>query len=132
MPRLTKHATTFAHRDAIRANCLNRSEPWADSPRPEDEFKQKLMLIEAVVTDNYIDGSDPVLYVRSHDGRNWTVELGRRPQNERLGLTGAAAMPGDRIRVVGRRTRVFGEYRIKAVRLTIGDRTYRLHSPRLS
>ncbi len=129
MPRLTKHAVTHAHQDAIRANCLNRLEEWPDSPEPEDEFKQKLMLIEAVVTDNYIDGSDPLLYVRGHDGRNWAVELGTRSHNERLGLTGAAAMPGDRIRVVGRRTRLFGEYRIKAVRLSIGDRTYRLHSP---
>lgn len=125
MTRLTKHALTLVHQDAIRANCLLPLTPPSEDGA--DEFKQKLTMIDAIVTDNYIDGSDPVLHVRSGDGRNWTIELGKRSQNASLGLSSAAAMPGDRIRVVGRRTRVFGEYRIKAVRLTIGDRIYRLH-----
>ena len=91
------------------------------------EFKDKLSQIHARITDNYIDGSDPVLHVRSSDGRNWTIELANRSRNEAVGLTAAAAMPGDRISVTGRRTRHFGEYRIKALRLTIGNRTYDLY-----
>lgn len=91
------------------------------------EFKPSLTELHAIVTDNYIDGSDPVLHVRCRDGRNWTIELASRARNVAIGLTGAAALPGDEVHVIGRRTRHFGEYRIKAVHLTIGDRAFELY-----
>lgn len=85
------------------------------------EFKEKLTRLTGVVTDNFIDGSDPVLQIRADDGRNWTVELGSHSQNKDAGLTMASVMLDDQITVLGRRTRNFGEYRIKALRLMIGD-----------
>lgn len=92
---------------------------WAD-------FKEKLTRLDGIVTDNFIDGSDPVLQIRAEDGRNWTVELGTHSQNNAAGLTAAAAMPDDRVSITGRRSRNFGEHRIKALRLVIGDRAFDL------
>lgn len=90
------------------------------------DFKEKLTRLDGIVTDNFIDGSDPVLQIRAEDGRNWTVELGSRAQNEAAGLTAAAAMPDDKVTITGRRTRNFGEHRIKALRLTIGTQSFDL------
>ena len=91
-----------------------------------DEFKPHLRELTGTVTDNYSNGSDPVLCVSDAEGRNWTVELAGRARNAALGLTKAVAMPGDPIRVIGHRTRRFGEQRIKAVHLTIAGRAYPL------
>ncbi|WP_347140468.1 hypothetical protein [Paracoccus sp. SSK6] len=92
-----------------------------------DEFKPHLTRLEAVVTDDYISGSDPVICVRDEDGRNWTVELAGRARNTEIGLTAGAALPGDPVCVIGRRTRHFGEQRIKAVHLTIAGRPFELY-----
>lgn len=92
-----------------------------------DDFKPNLTRLEAVVTDNYATGSDPVLCVRDADGRNWTVELAGRARNAEIGLTERAALPGDPVSIIGRRTRHFGEQRIKAVQLVIAGRTFELY-----
>lgn len=92
-----------------------------------DEFKPHLIRLEAVVTDNYATGSDPVLCVRDKTGRNWTIELASRARNAEIGLKESAALPGDPIKVIGRRTRHFGEQRIKAVHLTIAGRPFELY-----
>ncbi|WP_207102143.1 hypothetical protein [Paracoccus shandongensis] len=91
-----------------------------------DEFKPHLMELTGTVTDNNSTGSDPVLCVSDAEGRNWTVELASRARNAAIGLTPAAVMPGDPVRVIGHRTRRFGEQRIKAVHLTIAGRAYPL------
>jgi hypothetical protein len=92
-----------------------------------DEFKPHLIRLEAVVTDNYATGSDPVLCVRDKTGRNWTIELASRARNAEIGLKESAALPGDPIKVIGRRTRHFGEQRIRAVHLTIAGRPFELY-----
>ena len=91
-----------------------------------DEFKPHLTELTGIVTDNYSNGSDPVLCVSDAEGRNWTVELASRARNAELGLTRAAVMPGDPVRIIGHRTRRFGEQRIKAVHLTIAGRPFAL------
>ena len=102
------------------------------APGDWDEFKPHLTRLEAVVTHNYISGSDPVICVRDADGRNWTIELASRAHNAEIGLKESAALPGDPIRVIGRRTRHFGEQRIKAVHLTIAGRPFELYPGALS
>ncbi|MFC3166872.1 MULTISPECIES: hypothetical protein [Paracoccus] len=92
-----------------------------------DEFKPHLVRLEAVVTDNYATGSDPVLCVRDRNGHNWTIELASRARNAQVGLTESAALPGDPVRIIGRRARLFGEQRIKAVHLTIAGRAFELY-----
>lgn len=66
------------------------------------------------------------MQVRAHDGVNWTIELASRSRNARAGLTESQALPGDQVSVVGRRTAQFGENRIKATHVTIGDKTFDL------
>lgn len=84
--------------------------------------------LEAIVIDNNIEGSDPTLLVRAPDGTNWTIELASRSRNVAAGLTHAQALPGDRVMVIGRNLSHFGEDRIKALNLTIADRTFVLSS----
>lgn len=91
------------------------------------EFEAEMTSLEATVIDNNITGSDRTLQVRAADGYNWTIELADRARNEQAGLNNGSASTGDRIIVVGMRTHHFGESRIKAVQLTIGDQSYTLY-----
>lgn len=90
-----------------------------------------MVRLDAIVTDNYIDGSDPTLQVRAPDGVNWTIELSSRAQNRQAGLTESQALPGDVVTVVGQAIPAFGENRIKARHLTIGGRKFDLPEPQL-
>ncbi|SES90659.1 hypothetical protein [Paracoccus homiensis] len=103
----------FAYDDMIARDA------WSD-------FDAELIRFEAVVTDNNIAGSDPTLQVRAPDGTNWTIELANHARNDQVGLTQAQALPGDPVQVHGRRIHHFGENRIKATRLTIGEREFLL------
>lgn len=89
----------------------------------------ELIRLDAIVTDNYISGSDPVLQVRAPDGVNWTIELSTGFHNRQVGLTESQALPGDVVTVVGQAMQVFGENRIKARHLTIGGRSFDLSAP---
>lgn len=93
--------------------------------------REELVRLDAIVTDNYIAGSDPTLQVRAPDGVNWTIELAKRAHNREAGLTESQALPGDVVTVVGHRTQSFGEYRIKARHLTIGGRSFDLSAVEL-
>lgn len=90
-------------------------------------FKPDTREIEGVVTDVNVGGSDPTLQVRGPDGRNWTVELAGRSGNARAGLTRTSILPGEAIRVTGRRTARFGERRIKALSLRTADAAFDLY-----
>lgn len=119
MPRLPAYGIAALRTPAFDPTLID-DDTW-------DEFKPHLTELEAVVTDNYATGSDPVLCVSDKDGRNWTIELAGRARNAAIGLSDAAALPGDPVRVIGRRTRHFGEQRIKAVHLIIAGRTFDLY-----
>lgn len=120
MPRLPITSIAAARTPALTLPKEYRDDPWLD-------FKPELMEVDAIVIDNNIDSSDPVLNVRARGGRNWTIELADRARHAEIGLKTSAALPFERIHVIGRRTRIFGEYRIKALRLIIGDRIFDLY-----
>lgn len=67
------------------------------------DFGGDVTRLEATITDNYIDGSDPTLQVRAPDGVNWTIELAGHARNRSAGLTESRALPGDPVRIIGRR-----------------------------
>lgn len=125
MPRVLEHDAADSRTPAVDLPKTFATGNW-------DEFKPHLTRLEAVVTDNYISGSDPVICVRDADGRNWTIELASRSRNVEIGLKESAVLPGDPIHVIGRRTRHFGEQRIKAVHLTIAGRPFELYPGALS
>lgn len=118
-------------RNPIFGFAVDRTPVFArDDILPSDrwtEFEEDLTRLDAAITDINISGSDPTLQVRAPDGVNWTVELGGRTRNREVGLLEAKAIPGDKVTVLGRRTHHFGETRIKALQLTIGEQGYDLY-----
>ncbi|MBK4216185.1 hypothetical protein JJJ17_09640 [Paracoccus caeni] len=120
MTRATELARAETRTPAFQLNDGFEDDLWSD-------FQPRLTEMDAVVTDNYISGCYPVLYVRCRDGRNWTIELANRVRNDAVGLTEHAVLPGDKVQIIGRRTRHFGEYRIKALHLTVGEKAYDLY-----
>lgn len=120
MPRLPVYGIAALRTPAFDLTTTIDDDIW-------DEFQPHLTELEAVVTDNYATGSDPVLCVRDKNGRNWTIELASRVRNAEIGLKESAALPGDPVRIIGRRIRHFGEQRIKAVHLTIAGRAFEVY-----
>ncbi|MFC7735235.1 DUF6152 family protein [Roseomonas sp. GCM10028921] len=73
----------------------------------------------------------PVLRVETPDGGVWTVELGNPSQTSRAGFVEGVARPGDRIVALGNRAENRSERRMKAVRVTVGDRRYDIYPERI-
>ncbi|WCR10542.1 hypothetical protein JHW45_16045 [Paracoccus stylophorae] len=119
MPHLPPFGRVVDRRPVHAPDDALSQDRWTDSG-------DELIRLNARITDNNIGGSDPTLQVRAHDGVNWTIELASRSRNARAGLTESQALPGDQVSVVGRRTAQFGENRIKATHVTIGDKTFDL------
>ncbi|MFC3608702.1 DUF6152 family protein [Stutzerimonas tarimensis] len=73
----------------------------------------------------------PWLEIETEDDGTWRVELGNPRGTERAGFVEGSAQPGDRITAVGNRSKDRGEKRMKAVQLTVGDRTYDIYPERI-
>ncbi|SHI98620.1 hypothetical protein SAMN02745194_01497 [Roseomonas rosea] len=72
----------------------------------------------------------PTLRVETPDGL-WTVELGNPSQTQRAGFVEGVAKPGDRIVARGNRSQNSSERRLKAVRVTVGDRRFDIYPERI-
>lgn len=99
-----------------------------DSARgaPLPGYEAELTQLDARITDLGLSGSRPSLQVRAHDGMNWTVELGDRAKTRDAGLTDHDAAPGDPVSIRGHRATGFGDWRIRAISLTIAGRDFAL------
>ena len=64
------------------------------------------------------------------EGEIWRVELAPPRQTERAGFTEASAKVGDEVTAIGNRSRDESERRMKAVRLTVGGKTYDVYPGR--
>ena len=73
----------------------------------------------------------PVLRVETPDDGVWTVELGNPSQTSRAGFVEGVARPGDRIIALGNRAENRSERRLKAVRVTVGDRRFDIYPERI-
>ena len=73
----------------------------------------------------------PVLRVETADRVVWTVELGNPSQTSRAGFVEGVAKPGDRIVALGNRSMNQAERRMKAVRVTVGDRRFDIYPERI-
>ena len=120
MPRFPFAGLSAGREPVFAPDDILAADRWSD-------FEDESVQLQAIVIDNNISGSDPTLQVRAHDGVNWTIELGRRARNIAAGLTPSQALPGDPVAIRGRRLHRFGENRIKATRLTIGQREFDLY-----
>ena len=75
-------------------------------------------------------GPHPSLDVKATDGV-WRVELGNPRQTERSGFVEGVAKPGDKVVALGNRSQDPKEKRLKAVRLTIGEKRYDIYPDRI-
>lgn len=73
----------------------------------------------------------PRLEVDTANDGLWRIELGNPSQTKRAGFTEASAIPGDTVKVTGNRSKDAGEKRMKAVQITVGDKTYDIYPDRI-
>ena len=73
----------------------------------------------------------PTLQVETPNDGVWTVELGNPNQTRRAGFVEGVANPGDRIVALGHRAQNRGELRLKAVRVTLGERRFDIYPDRI-
>lgn len=83
------------------------------------------------ITDIYIGPPHPVLKVQTASDGLWTVELGNPSQTSRAGFVEGTAKPGDSVTVLGNRSQDKAEKRLKAVRVTLGDRSFDIYPERI-
>ncbi|MDR6663968.1 DUF6152 family protein [Rhizobium sp. 1399] len=76
-------------------------------------------------------GPHPTLDVATVDDGVWRVELGNPRQTERAGFVEGVAKPGDQVIALGNRSQDRTEKRLKAVRITIGEKRYDIYPERI-
>ena len=85
--------------------------------------------VEGVIKEIYLGNPHATLDV-DVEGEIWRVELAPPRQTERAGFTEASAKVGDEVTAIGNRSRDEAERRMKAVRLTVGGKTYDVYPGR--
>jgi hypothetical protein len=73
----------------------------------------------------------PWLDVETAGDGLWRIELGNPSQTERSGFVAGSAKPGDRIVATGNRSKDHQEKRMKAVQITVGDKTFDIYPERI-
>lgn len=86
--------------------------------------------LTGVIREIYVGPPHPVLKVDA-EGAQWTVELGNPSQTARSGFTEDSAKAGDTITALGNRSKDQAEKRMKAVRVTVGGKTYDIYPERI-
>ncbi|GLR58316.1 hypothetical protein GCM10007919_30420 [Rhizobium indigoferae] len=76
-------------------------------------------------------GPHPTLNVATANDGVWLVEIGNPRQTERSGFVEGVAKPGDQVVALGNRSQDPKEKRMKAVRLTIGEKRYDIYPDRI-
>ncbi len=96
---------------------------WAEGEQTE---------LRGTVREVYIGQPHPTLRVTGPDNQLWTVELGNPRQTASAGFNAESARAGDQIVALGNRAQAAGERRMKAVRITVRDRTYDIYPERIT
>ena len=73
----------------------------------------------------------PTIDLTATDGVDWHIELGNPRQTERSGFNAESAKPGDTITVLGNRSQDPDEKRLKAVKVTVGEKAYEIYPDRI-
>ena len=85
--------------------------------------------LEGVITAIYLGNPHATLDV-DVEGEIWRVELAPPSRTMAAGFTEEAARVGDEVTAIGNRSRDEAERRMKAVRLTVGGKTYDVYPGR--
>lgn len=73
----------------------------------------------------------PSMTVKAADGVVWQIDLSNPNQTERSGYTATSAKAGDSIVILGNKHKDASRRVMKAVRITVGGRTYDLYPERI-
>ena len=73
----------------------------------------------------------PTIDLTATDDVDWHIELGNPRQTERSGFNAESAKPGDTITVLGNRSQDPDEKRLKAVKVTVGEKVYEIYPDRI-
>lgn len=92
----------------------------------EDAFFELTGVVKSV----YLGNPHAALEVDA-EGELWKVELAPPSATQKAGFTEASAKPGDEVTALGNRSRDASERRMKAVRVTIGGKTYDVYPARV-
>ena len=95
---------------------------WAEEEQTE---------LTGVIQEVFVGPPHPTLQVETADDGVWTVELGNPNQTARSGFSEDSAKAGDQVTALGNRSLDPNEKRMKAVRITVGDRTYDIYPDRI-
>lgn len=106
----------------ISAAAAHHGWSWAEADQME---------LAGTIQDIYIGPPHPSLQVETAEDGVWTVELANPRQTEKSGFAEGSAQAGDKIVVIGNRAQNADEKRMKAVRITIDDRSYDLYPERI-
>lgn len=74
----------------------------------------------------------PTIDLTTTDGTAWNIELGNPRQTERSGFNAESTKEGETITVLGNRSQDPNEKRLKAVRVTVGDKVYDIYPERIN
>lgn len=87
--------------------------------------------LRGTIREVYVGPPHPTLRVDTPNDGTWIVELGNPRQTARSGFSEASARAGEEVVALGNRSLQQGERRLKAVRVTVRDRTYDLYPERI-
>ncbi|TCU19169.1 DUF6152 family protein [Rhizobium sullae] len=95
---------------------------WAEAEQME---------LRGTIQNISMGGPHPALDVATADDGVWRVELANPRQTERSGFIEGSAKKGDQIVAIGNRSLDRNEKRMKAVRITVGEKRYDLYPERI-
>ncbi|PRD41997.1 hypothetical protein C5748_18660 [Phyllobacterium phragmitis] len=95
---------------------------WAEAEQIE---------LRGTIRDIYIGPPHPTLDVETADDGVWRVDLANPRQTERSGFVEGSAKVGDEVVVLGNRSTDPDEKHMKAVRITVGGKSYDLYPQRI-
>jgi hypothetical protein len=87
--------------------------------------------LRGTIREVYIGQPHPTLRVETPQDGVWIVELSNPSQTARSGFSANSASAGDQVVAIGNRSTTRGERRMKAVRITVRDRTYDIYPERI-
>src|SRR5690606_29312122 len=96
-----------------------------------DWAEKELSELKGIVKAVNMSPPHPRLDVETPENEVWRIELGNPSQTKQAGFTADSAKPGDQVHALGNRSRDPNEKRLKAVRITVGDKTYDIYPNRI-
>ncbi|MBY3595879.1 DUF6152 family protein [Rhizobium bangladeshense] len=120
----TKHVLAAVGLSVALATSAAAHHGWSWAEADQIELRGTIEKIS-------MGGPHPTLDVATADDGVWRVELGNPRQTERSGFVEGVAKPGDQVIALGNRSQDPKEKRMKAVRITIGEKRYDIYPDRI-